>query len=171
MLPAGTWSLLLASGCTFCRFNLYRYIDIARRTVAVHRAQKQRLPPASAAQQQQRQKQAATSVSHSLGQEVYRVALTTAFLLQAVAAGFVPYIGAQQLPRPPQDCPWYATHFVDLMPHALGDGTSMMLCGCKMQAGRWSWPCCRGCTPCTASTTGALRGSPPYPSRALCRIS
>ncbi len=72
-----------------------RYSDIARHTVEVHRVQKQKLPPAMAAPQRQRQQQAGASASHALGQEVYRVALTTAFLLQAVAAGFVPYIGAQ----------------------------------------------------------------------------
>lgn len=57
----------------------------------MHRAQKQGLPPQSPAQQRQRQQQA----SHTFGQEVYRIALTTAFLLQAVAMGFVPYIGAR----------------------------------------------------------------------------
>jgi hypothetical protein len=59
--------------------------------------QKQRLPPANTAPQWQRQQQAGASASHALGQEVYRVALTTAFLLQAVAAGFVPYIGAEHV--------------------------------------------------------------------------
>ena len=55
--------------------------------------QKQRLP---ATPQRQQQQQAGASASHALGQEVYRVALTTAVLLQAVAAGFVPYIGAER---------------------------------------------------------------------------
>lgn len=59
--------------------------------------QKQKLPPATSAPQRQRQQQAGASASHALGQEVYRVALTTAFLLQAVAAGFVPHIGAENL--------------------------------------------------------------------------
>lgn len=53
--------------------------------------QKQKLP---ATPQRQRRQQAGAPASQALGQEVYRVALTTAFLLQAVAAGFVPYIGA-----------------------------------------------------------------------------
>jgi hypothetical protein len=57
--------------------------------------QKQKLPPTASAPQRQRQQQAGASASHALGQEVYRVGLTTAFLLQAVAAGFVPYIGAE----------------------------------------------------------------------------
>lgn len=69
-----------------------RYNDIARKTVAVHRAQTQRQLPGAQQQQQQRQRQGG-SASLTLGQEVYRVALCTAFLLQAMVAGFVPLIG------------------------------------------------------------------------------
>jgi hypothetical protein len=68
--------------------------------------QKQRLPATSAAQRRQRQQQTGASASHAFGQEVYRVALTTAFLLQAVAAGFVPYIGAQHVPTPAASVSW-----------------------------------------------------------------
>ena len=95
------------------RAGTCRYNDIAKKTVAVQSAQKQLRQQGDAAgggsqqqaqgrqhgqwqqQPQGQQWQAAQnpSMSMSLGQELYRIALCTVFLLQAAAAGFVPFVG------------------------------------------------------------------------------
>ncbi len=165
------WEEHATAWLTSCRYN-----DIARKTVAVHRAQNQR-QPSGAQQQQQRQRQGG-SASLTLGQEVYRVALCTAFLLQAMVAGFVPLIGNDS------SCGYFrtlggpalASHIVIWTVQFVTQVESVrarenLLLIFRMlgleQVAHWSWRFCRGCMPCTASTTGALL-HPQFKSLGLC---